>query len=108
MGIKPNFNGRISRPQSLGGVFGGLLKIFGARASDADLAARWDEILGDDLSKIGKLVGVRKTKDKKINISIKPAFSAMSTELSYRVDEFRVCINKYFGYDAVGKIIIRK
>lgn len=108
MGTKPNLSGRISRPQSLGGAFGGLLKIFGARTSDADLAARWDEIIGDDLSRLGKLAGVKKTKDKKINISIKPVVPAMGTELSYRVDEFRIKINKYFSYDAVEKITIKK
>ncbi len=108
MGTKPNLSGRILRPQSLGGAFGGLLKIFGGRASDADLAARWNEIMGEDLSKIGKLVGVKRTKDKKINVSIKPTFSAMATELSYRLNEFRTRINKYFGYDAVEKIIIKK
>lgn len=108
METKPNFCGRISRPQSLGGAFGGLLKIFGARASDADLSARWNEIIGDDLSRIGKLSGVKKTKNKKINISIKPAVPAMAIELSYRTEELRLKINKYFGYDAVEKIIIGK
>jgi len=108
METKPNFYGRISRPQSLGGAFGGLLKVFGARASDADLSARWDEIMGDDLSRIGKISGVKKTKNKKINISIKPVVPAMATELSYRIEEFRLKINKYFGYEAVEKIIIGK
>lgn len=108
MEIKPNLAERILRPQSLGGAFGGLLKVFGARASDADLSARWDEIIGNDLARLGKLSGVRKTKDKKINISIKPIVPAMATELSYRKEEFRTRINKYFGYDAVEKIIIKK
>ena len=108
METKPNLSGRISRPQSLGGAFGGLLKIFGVRASDADLASRWDEIIGSDLARIGKLSGIKKTKDKKINILIKPAVPAMATELSYRTEEFRLKINKYFGYDAVEKIIIGK
>lgn len=108
MDKKPNLSVRISRPQSLGGVFGGLLKIFGARASDADLSERWDEIIGDELSHIGKLSGVRALKNKQFNITLKPPVAAMATELSYRVDEFRVRINKYFGYDAVAKITIRK
>ena len=108
METKPNLSGRITRPQSLGGAVGGLLKIFGVRASDADLASRWDEIIGSDLARIGKLSGIKKTKDKKINILIKPAVPAMATELSYRTEEFRLKINKYFGYDAVEKIIIGK
>ena len=69
---KLNFSERIFRPQNLGGVFGGLLKKFGIRTSSADLANRWDEIVGPDLARIGKLSGVRKTKNKKINVSIKP------------------------------------
>lgn len=105
---KLNFSERNFRPQNLGGVFGGLLKKFGIRTSSADLANRWDEIVGPDLARIGKLSGVRKTKNKKMNVSIKPTVPAMATEVSYRTKEFCLKINKYFGYEAVEKIIIRK
>lgn len=105
-------------------MFGGLLEIFGARASDADLAERWDEIVGSDLARLGRLAGVRgartqedapkggaaavSAKRKRFNISIRPAIPAMATELSYRAEEFRARINKYFGYEAVGKITMIK
>lgn len=103
----PNLLSRTSRPQSLGGAFGGLLRIFGARASDADLSARWDEIIGSDLSRIGKLAGIRAITNKQFNITLKAPVSAMAMELSYRKEEFREKINKYFGYEAVGKIIVK-
>ena len=108
MNTKPNLSLRTSHPQSLGGAFGGLLRIFGARASDADLAARWDEIVGSDLARLGRLGGTRKTKDKKFNITLKASQPAFATELSYRTEEFRARINKYFGHDAVGKITVKK
>ncbi len=108
MNKNPNLLSRTSRPQSLGGAFGGLMRIFGARASDADLAARWDEIIGSDLARIGRLYGIRATKNKQFNITLKAPVSAMATELSYRKEDFREKINKYFGYEAVGKIIIGK
>ena len=94
----------------MAGAVGGLLRIFGGRASDADLLERWDEIVGHDLAKLGKLVGVRaiggaSQKPKRFNIKIKPTVPAMKMELSYRAEEFRAKINKYFGYEAVGKIV---
>jgi hypothetical protein len=119
MNNKPNLQKRTSRPQSLGGAFGGLLRIFGARASDADLAARWDEIVGADLAAKGRLVGTRCRRvhnqighagsaslPKQFDIKIRPKVKAMAMELSYRAPEFQEKINKYFGYDAVSRIII--
>lgn len=101
-------NHRLTRPQTLGSAFGGLLKIFGVRASDSDLADRWNEIMGTDIAKIAKLVSIRKTKDKKFNISVCALNPAFALQLSYQADEITKRINKYFGYDAVGKIIIKK
>lgn len=83
------------------------MKIFGARASDADLAQNWNHVVGAELAKLAKLSGTRKTKDKKFNITLKAMVPAMATELSYRTEEFRIKIDKYFGYDAVGKIQIK-
>jgi hypothetical protein len=99
---------RLTRPQTLASSFGGLLKIFGARASDSDLLAHWDEIMGDDIASVTKLIGIKKTKDKQFNIIIKPANPAFALQLSYQMDEITRRINKYFGYDAVEKITIRK
>lgn len=108
MNKTPNLSKRTARPQTLGAAFGGLMRIFGARASDADLAERWDEIVGADLARLGKLAGIRPLKNKQFNITIRAAVPAMAIELSYRTEEFRMKINKYFGYEAVGKISIRK
>ena len=112
MNTKPNLSKRISRPQSLGAAFGGLMKIFGARASDADLAENWEHVVGADLARLAKLSGTRKVgagsaRPKQFNITLKPSVPAMATELSYRTEEFRIKINKYFGYDAVGKITVK-
>lgn len=87
---------------------GGLLRIFGARASDADLAARWDEIMGPEIAAVARIAAVRKTRDNKYTIAIRPANPAFALQLSYQADEITKKINKYFGYDAVGKITFRK
>jgi len=99
---------RTARPQTIGGAMGGLLRIFGARASDADLAARWDEIMGPEIAAVARIAAVRKTRDNKYTIAIRPANPAFALQLSYQADEITKKINKYFGYDAVGKITFRK
>ena len=101
-------NERISRPQTIAGALGGLIKIFGVRASDSDLANRWDEIMGADIASIAKLAAIKKNRDKTFNIVIRPATPAYALQLSYQSDEIINRINKYFGYNAVGKISFRK
>ncbi len=87
---------------------GGLMKIFGVRASDADLAARWDEIMGAEIATIARLAAVRKTRDGKYNVVVRPANPAFTLQLSYMADEISAKINKYFGRAAVEKISFRK
>ena len=99
---------RTSRPQTLAAALGGLIRIFGGHASDADLAARWAEIMGADIGSISTLAGITKTRDKKFNIAVRPKNPAFALQLSYQKDEITKRINKYFGYDAVNKITFRK
>ncbi|MBP3545443.1 MAG: DUF721 domain-containing protein [Alphaproteobacteria bacterium] len=101
-------NTRLSRPQTIAGALGGLIKIFGVRASDSDLANRWDEIMGADIASIAKLAAIKKNRDNTFNIVIRPAAPAYALQLSYQSDEITQRINKYFGYNAVGKISFRK
>lgn len=102
------FDERTKRPQTIGGALGGLIKIFGIRASDSDLAARWDEIMGTDIASVARLAAIRKNRDNTFNVVIRPAHPAYALQLSYQSDEIVKRINKYFGYDAVGKISFRK
>lgn len=99
---------RTAHPQTLAGAMGGLMKILGIRASDADLASRWDEIMGPDIASIARLASIRKTRDKKYIITIRPATPAFALQLSYQSNEITKKINKYFGFDAVSKITFRK
>ncbi len=99
---------RTARPQTASSAFGGLMKIFGARASDSDLANRWDEIMGGDISAIASLSSIRTDRDKKYIVSIRAKQPAFSLPLSYQKEEIKTLINKYFGYDAVSKITIKK
>ena len=99
---------RIARPQTLAAALGGLIKIFGGHASDADLAARWSEIMGRDIGEISTLAGIRKMRDGKFNIAVRPKTPAFALQLSYQSDEIKKRVNKYFGYDAVNKITFRK
>ena len=99
---------RIERPQTLAAALGGLIRIFGGHASDADLAARWGEIMGHDIGDISTLAGITKTRDKKFNIAVRPITPAFALQLSYQSTEITKRINKYFGYDAVNKVTFRK
>lgn len=103
-----NFNVRLSRPQSLAGALGGLLKICGIRASDADFSAHWNKIMGKEIADIATLVVVKKTRDNKYNISIRPKTPAFALQLSYQKLEIIRRINGYFGENSVGKITFRK
>ena len=101
-------NERLKRPQTIAGALGGLISVFGVRASDADLVQRWDEIMGADIAAVTKLAAIRKNRDNTFNIVIRPTNPAYTLQLSYQKDEIIKRINRYFGYDAVGKISFRK
>ena len=105
---KINLDIRKNRPQTLAAAFGGLIDIFGGRSADADLAKKWQEIVSKDISNIASIVAVRKTRDKKFNVVLRPVSPAFALELSYKLDECKKQINNYYGYDAVAKITIRK
>ena len=102
------FDQRLSRPQTLAGAMGGLLKIFGIRASDSELIARWSEIMGPEISSIATIAAIKKTHNNKFNISIRPTNPAFTLQLSYMSEEIKERINKYFGRDAIEKITFRK
>ena len=101
-------NQRFKRPQTIAGALGGLIGIFGVRASDSDLLARWDEIMGADIASVARLAAIKKNRDNTFNVVIRPVVPAYALQLSYRSDEIIQKINKYFGYNAVGKISFRK
>lgn len=105
---KPTISTRTARPQTLGAAMGGLMKIFGVRASDADLASRWDEIMGSDIASIARLAAIRKNRNNKYTVALRPASPAFALQLSYQSADIIKKINKYFGYDAVEKITFRK
>ena len=103
-----NLEERSKRPQTIAGALGGLIRIFGVRASDADLAQRWDEIMGSDIAAVAALAAIKKNRDNTFNVVIRPTVPAYALQLSYRADEIIKKINKYFGYNAVSKISFRK
>lgn len=109
MSNQPNkISTRTARPQTIAGAMGNLLNIFGVRASDADLVARWDKIMGPDIAGIAKIAAIKKTRDNQYNIVIRPVTPAFTLQLSYQTDEITRRINKYFGHNAVAKISFRK
>jgi hypothetical protein len=105
---RPDLKKRFSRPQTAASAFGGLMKLFGVRASDADLLGRWDEIMDPGIASIARPVAITKTRDKKLSIAVRSANPAFALQLSYQKEEIIARANKYFGYDAVGKVTIRK
>ena len=109
MSNQPNkLNQRTSRPQTIAGAMGGVLKIFGIRASDSDLVARWAEIMGAEIANKANIIAIKKTKNNKFNVVIRPTNPALALQLSYMSEEIKNKINKYFGRDAIEKISIRK
>ena len=105
---KVNLELRRGRPQTLASAFGGLMEMFGARTSDAELVNNWEKIVGTDISKISSVVAIKISRDKKFNIVVRPVSPAFALELSYKVDEIKNKIDKYYGREATGKITIRK
>ena len=105
---KSAFTARTKRPQTIGGALGGLLKIFGVRASDSDLVARWGEIVGPEISNLADICAVKKLRDGKYNIVLRPRNPAYTLKLSYMTETITKQINKYFGADTVGKLSFRK
>lgn len=103
-----NLENRFKRPQTIAGALGGLIKIFGVRASDSDLQTRWTEIMGADIATVASLAAIRKNRDNTFNVVIRPTNPAYTLQLSYQKEEIIRRINKYFGYDAVSKISFRK
>lgn len=99
---------RFGRPISLAGALGGLLQKLGARASDADLAKRWAQIMGPEIANIAQLAAIKKTADGRYNVTIRPTNPAFTLQLSYMKTDITDKINKYFGRDTVAKISFRK
>jgi len=99
---------RAARPQTIAGAIGGLLRMFGIRASDSDLVMRWAEIMGPEIANIANIAAIKKMKDGRFNITLRPTNPAFTLQLSYMSDEIKSKINKYFGRDAVAKISFRK
>ena len=105
---KINLNIRKSRPQTLAASFGGLMDSFGVRASDADLAANWHNIVGKEIANMACVIAIKTLKNNKFNIVLRPVSPAFALELSYKIDECITKVNAYYGRDAVAKITIRK
>ena len=105
---KNNFTARTKRPQTIAGALGGLMKIFGVRASDSDLVARWPEIIGTEISNLADICAIKKTRDGTYNITLRPRNPAYTLKLSYMENDIKKRINKYFGTECVGKISFRK
>lgn len=99
---------RTGRPQTIAAAFGGLMRIFGARASDADLVARWAEIMGPEIASIACIAGIRKLRNGRYSIALRAAHPAFALQLSYMQAEITERINNYFGRAAVEKITFRK
>ncbi|MDR1696603.1 MAG: DUF721 domain-containing protein [Rickettsiales bacterium] len=101
------FSERVKRPITLAGAFGSIMKILGRTASDSDLAARWDEIMGDDIATAAKMVGLSRGRVGR-TLTVRAVNPAAALTLSYMTDEIKTRANKYFGFDAVGKVTVRK
>jgi len=112
---RPNLSLRTQRPQAFGGVLGNVLRAFGVRASDVDLANRWPEIVGKEISDMADFFGISKqVRGKRSEVrggrtlTMRAKTPALALPLSYKKDEIIACVNKYFGYYAIAKITIRK
>lgn len=103
-----NFDKRSKRPTTIASAMGELMQMFGIRASDADLLKRWEKIMGPDIANVANIAAIKKMKDGRFNITLRPNNPALTLQLSYMSEEIKEKINKYFGRDAVAKISFRK
>ena len=103
-----NFDKRSKRPMTIASAMGELMQMFGMRASDSDLIKRWEKIMGADIANIATVAAIKKMKDGRLNITLRPSNPALTLQLSYMSEEIKEKINKYFGRDAVAKIKIKK
>ena len=103
-----NFDKRSKRPMTIASAMGELMQMFGMRASDSDLIKRWEKIMGADIANIATVAAIKKMKDGRLNITLRPSNPALTLQLSYMSEEIKEKINKYFGRDAVAKISFRK
>jgi len=90
------------RPAFIGAVINKFLHGLGAKASDADLSAKWAEIVGGDSELIKISRGI---KDRTVYIRAKNPAARLT--MSYQTDEIIGKINTYFGYNAVAKIVVK-
>lgn len=100
------------RPIAAGGLFNGILHALGGGPADSDLISNWRKIVGDEIADMADLVSLskasKKTDAKPRNMTIRAHVPAMATLLSYKTEDIKKSVNKYFGYESVGKIIIKK
>ena len=95
-------NKRDTRPLFIGAVINKFIGGLGAKASDSELSARWDEIVGPDSELVKMSRGVRGR-----TAFIKAKNPAARLSLSYEAPGIVEKINKYFGYDAVLKVVVK-
>ena len=86
----------------IGPAINNFLKSLGAKASDADLSAKWGDIVGED-SELLKLS--RGVKDRTVYVRAKNPSARLT--MSYQTAEVIEKINAYFGYNAVSKIVVK-
>ena len=86
----------------IGPAINNFLRGLGAKASDADLARKWAEVVGADSELIKISKGVR---GRTAYVGAKNPSARLT--LSYQTPEIVKKINAYFGYDAVEKVVVR-
>ena len=105
---KPGFLQRSRTPQTLASVFSSFMNSFGNRVNDTDFINNWRGIVGNEIANISNIASIKKTQNKKFNIVLRPVSPAFALELSYKINDIKTSINKYYGSDVVEKISIRK
>ena len=93
---------RDTRPIFIGAAINRVLRRIGAKASDGELAAKWNDIVGGD-SELVKIS--RGVKDRTVWILAKNPAERLA--LSYQAPDMIKKINVYFGYGAVLKIVVK-
>ena len=95
-------NKRDMRPAFVGAAINKLLSRLGAKASDAELAARWTDIMGDGTEMMKMSRGIKGR-----TIYVRAKNPAERLAVSYQSADMIKKINDYFGYDAVEKVVVR-
>ena len=73
-----------------------------------DLLYRWDDIVGPNISKVTRPIKLYTAKGGKTTILKVQVNGPHAPQISLSLENIKIKVNNFFGYDAVSKILIQQ